>query len=422
MIASAPKDAFSAASAAGCRPTMAEGRRAGMRPPDPSGNPMLRDPAEQKVSPLELLFDLVFVLGVAELTRHLVARPTWRGAAETIVLYLPMFAVWMYTSWAGTLYSLDHPRARRMVIAVMVAALFMNASLTRAFDDAAWVFVATLLAIQLGRTVWMLTTGLDPINHEHFARTLVWLAATAPLWIVGAAVSADLRLAVWAAAAAIDLAGTWLAHPLVHRRLRSHRLEFGGEHLMERCRLFLLIALGETVVTPGAALTTAPIRVTTLATGTLAIAGTLCLWWLYFRAEPIALRHVSGTEDVVYASRMAANGLLVIIAGLIALAAGNGLVIDHPTRNATVAVGLMLFGGPTLFLLAQAWYLRLVFGTAPRPQLVTIVALAIGCAAALAVSELVVALVVVAVLAGLVTVEHVKKRRSASTEAPMTAE
>lgn len=69
--------------------------------------------------------------------RHLVARPTWRGAAETLVLYLPMFAVWFYTGWAATVYSLSHPRARRMMIAVMVAGLFMNASPTRAFSDAA---------------------------------------------------------------------------------------------------------------------------------------------------------------------------------------------------------------------------------------------------------------------------------------------
>ena len=78
---------------------------------DETANPILRDPAEQEVSPLELLFDLVFVLGVSQLTRHLVTKPTWRGAAETLVLYLPMFAVWMYTSWAATIYSLGHPRA-----------------------------------------------------------------------------------------------------------------------------------------------------------------------------------------------------------------------------------------------------------------------------------------------------------------------
>jgi low temperature requirement protein LtrA len=55
--------------------------------------------------------------------------------------------------------------------------------------------------------------------------------------------------------------GIWLAHPLLRPRRRSERVEFGGEHFLERCRLFLLIALGETVVTPGAALASAPIRV-----------------------------------------------------------------------------------------------------------------------------------------------------------------
>jgi low temperature requirement protein LtrA len=359
------------------------------------------------VSPLELLFDLVFVLGVSQLTRHLVARPTWRGAAETFVLYVPMFAVWAYTSWAATLYSLDHPPARRMVIAVMVAGLFMNASLARAFDDAAWVFVATFLGIQLGRTAWMLTTPLDPINREHFVATLVWLAATAPLWIAGAAASTDVRLGVWGAAVAIDLTGIWLAHPLLQRRLRSDRVEFAGEHLMERCRLFLLIALGETVATPGAALATAPTRVQTLAGGALALAGTLCLWWLYFHAEPIALRHVARTEDRVYASRMGTNGLFFMIAGLIALAAGNALVIDHPAAEATLAVALMLCGGPGVFLLARAWYQRRVFTTAaPRSQLVTIGVLVTTVAALRTAPALVASLAPVAVLAALVIVEH----------------
>jgi len=395
--------------------------RASVSSPNHATNPILRKPEEQEASPLELLFDLVFVLGISQLTRHLVARPTWRGAAETLVLYLPVFAVWFYTSWAATLYSLAHPRARRMMIAVMITGLFLNASLTRAFADAAWVFVASLLVIQLGRTAWMLTTHLDPTNHDHFRRTLVWLVATAPLWIAGAALHPQLRVAVWAAAATIDLTGTWLAHPVPHRQLRSERLEFGGEHLLERIRLFLLIALGETVVTPGTALASAPTRATSLLSGVLAIAGTLCLWWLYFRTEPIALRHVSGTEDAVYASRMAGNGLLVLIAGLIALAAGNALLIDHPTRESTLPLTLLLFGGPALFLLTQAWYLRLVFGTTSRSHAAAIAALAAVSAAALPAPALVTGIGVVAVLSALVAVEHLKSRDHSRSDTSTTS-
>jgi low temperature requirement protein LtrA len=385
-----------------------------------SANAVLRDPLEQAVSPLELLFDLVFVLGISQLTRHLVVRPTWRGAAETLVLYLPVFAVWSYTSWAATLYSPSHPGARRMLIAVMAAGLFMNASLTRGFSDAAWVFVAAFLGIQLGRTAWMLTTDLDPINHDHFVRTLAWSAATAPLWALGAAVSANPRLVAWGAAAAIDLSGVLFAHPPFHRRLPSERVEFGGEHLMERLRLFLLIALGETVVTPGAALAAAPIRVTTLAGGTLALAATLCLWWLYFRGEPIAQRHVASSEDQVHTLRMGANGLLLMIAGLIVLAAGNALVIDRPLRGVSLLLVLMLFGGPGMFLVARAWYQWLVFGTVPRAQLVTIGALAAtgATAGARTVPALAAVLTVVAVLAGLVILEHLNVARNLPVSLP----
>lgn len=361
---------------------------------------------EEEVAPLELLFDLVFILGIAQLTRHLVISPTWRGTAEAFVLYVPTFAVWAYTSWAATLYSLSHPPARRMVIAVMFAGLFMNASLARAFGSSAWLFVTAFLCIQLGRTAWMLTTPLDPVNREHFAATLIWLAATAPVWAVGAAVPPDSRLGVWAAAAAIDLVGVWLAHPLLQRQRRSEHVEFAGEHFAERCRLFLLIALGETVATPGAALALAPIRAATLAGGALALTGTLFLWWLYFHAEPIALGHVAGAKDRVSASRLGTIGLSFMIAGLIAMAAGSALVIHGPLREATLAVALMLCGGPTIFILARAWYQRRVFGAAVRPQVATAAVLIAIAVAAHNAPALIVSLAAIATLAALVGAEQ----------------
>ncbi len=367
---------------------------------------VLRDSVEQEVSPLELLFDLVFILGVTQLTRHLVTRPTWRGAAQTAVLYLPMFAAWAYTSWAATLYSPSYRPARVMVLAVMAAGLFMNASLTRAFDGDEWVFVTTFLGIQVGRTLWTLATPLDPISREHSVATLVWLTATAPIWIAGATASGDLRLGLWGAAAAIEFTGIWLAHPLRPRRLTADTVEFGGEHMIERCRLFLLIALGETVATPGAALATAPVRASSLAGGALALAGTLSLWWLYFQAEPLAVRDMARTDDRVTASRIGTNGLLFMIAGLIAMAAGNALVIDDPSHEAGLPVVLMLCGGPAIFLLARAWYQRRVFAVAPRPQLLAIAALATTSIAARTAPRLIPALAAVAILVGLVVREH----------------
>src|SRR5574341_1646891 len=108
---------------------------------------------EYEVTPLELFFDLVFVFAVSQLSHHLLTHLSWRGAAETLVMLLAIFAVWISTSWSATLIRADQSRTRWLVLAVMLLGLFMNASVTRAFTTSGWAFVFPLLLIQLGRTV-----------------------------------------------------------------------------------------------------------------------------------------------------------------------------------------------------------------------------------------------------------------------------
>ncbi|MGW2240205.1 low temperature requirement protein A, partial [Streptomyces sp. NPDC001759] len=120
-----------------------------------------RQAERREVTPLELFFDLVYVFAIGQLSHQLLAHPTWTGAAQTLVLYLAVYAAWAYTTWAVTLVPAEDPRTRRMLLAVMLTGLFMNAAIPRAFGDAGWVFVATFLLIHLGRTVWLLRVGLD---------------------------------------------------------------------------------------------------------------------------------------------------------------------------------------------------------------------------------------------------------------------
>ena len=138
--------------------------------------------------------------------------------------------------------------------------------------------------------------------------------------------------------------------------------------MLERCRLFLLIALGETVFTIGTAIAVAPTTLMTLATGTFALAGTVALWALGFgRSHRLILRHVEETSDPIRASRYAVNALTIMVAGLIAVAVANKKVIAHPQGQTSFALSLLLCGGPILFLAAQGWYLWSV--PKVRPQL-----------------------------------------------------
>jgi low temperature requirement protein LtrA len=231
----------------------------------------IHDSTERKyeVTPLELFFDLVFAFAVSQLSQHLLTHLSWRGAAETLVMLLAVFAAWFTTSWSATLVRADQSRTRWLMLTVMLLGLFMNASVTRAFTASGWAFAVPMLAIQLGRAVWTYVNSTGPILREHYPRTILWLIATTPLWIAGAAVNSEARLLWWALAAAIDEIGRWLAHPIPGRRLHSENVTFDAEHMLERCRLFLIIALGETVLTTGTAIAGASLTMMTLITGTV---------------------------------------------------------------------------------------------------------------------------------------------------------
>jgi low temperature requirement protein LtrA len=331
------------------------------------------------VSPLELFFDLVFVFAVSQLSHHLLEDLTWRGAAETLVLLIAVFGVWSGTSFEATLLNIGRSQAQWMLLAVMLVGLFMNAAIADAFDAGGWAFVVPLLGIQAGRSVLMIVAAPTRMLREHYARLLCWILATAPLWIAGAISDAASRLLWWAGAAAIDLAGTWLAHALPGRMLRSEHVEFDANHMLERCRLFLIIALGESVLSSGTALADASRTLLTVVTGTCALVTIVALWKLHFVSSGRLMdRYVETTTDPILAARRTVNGLLVSVAGLIAVAVGNELVIAHPHDQASVALSLVLFGGPLLYLLSQTVYLWAVIGRRSRPRLAGLAALAMA--------------------------------------------
>lgn len=328
-----------------------------------------------EVTPLELFFDLVFVFAVSQLSNHLLTNLSWRGALETLVLLRAVFGAWYATSWVATMIPADEPRTRRMVLAVMLLGLFMNAALTGAFTSSTsgWAFVIPLVLIQVGRTVWTVVNSADPAFREHFSRALVWFTGMTPLWIAGAIADPETRLLWWALAAGVDQVGAWLGHPLPGRRLHTENIDFAGGHMLERCRLFLIIALGETVLTSGTAIAASPtpITVMTVVTGTSALVGTVAMWTLGFgRTGRITLQYMEETRDPVRASRHAVSVLMAMVAGLIAVAVANEEVIAHPYGQTSIGLSVLLSGGPILFLLAQSWYFWVLLQVRERLRLI----------------------------------------------------
>src|SRR5262249_43595406 len=250
--------------------------------------------------------------------------------------------------------------------------------ISAAFGDRAGLFVIGYLTIQIGRTAFAVLAFRGHRLHAHFVNALVWEVGTAPLWIAGIATGGGARLALWAAATLIAYGGVIAGHPLPGRRSPfSSDSQIYAEHLLERFRLFFLIALGETVLTLGNAFAGQPVAADRLLVLAVAFTGSVALWWCYFhRAEDIGKDAAEGAAD---ASRIVGLGnytLILMVIGIVAIAVGDELAIAGPHDPSTLNTAALIFGGPAIFLLAQLGFMRRAAGTLSRPRLVACIGLA----------------------------------------------
>src|SRR5918999_1599553 len=216
--------------------------------------------AERTVTPLELFFDLVYVFAIGQLSHHLLEHVDLRTGAETAIMTLAVFYAWCMVAWGANWLDPDRLPVRLLLVGLMFASLLMSAAIPDAFDGRAWLFVTGYLLIQIGRSVFLIIALRGQALGEHFVNDLVWELAAGALWVAGAIADGDVRLVLWGIAVVTTHAGVWSLHwlPGRGRAIDLQHTEIAGEHLIERFRLFFIIALGETVLTAGNAFVSEP--------------------------------------------------------------------------------------------------------------------------------------------------------------------
>jgi low temperature requirement protein LtrA len=384
--------------------------------------PSLRREAgvEQRTTTLELFYDLVFVFAVTQVSHLLLGHLTWEGAGQAALVLLVVWWSWNYTTWVTNELDPSSIVVRLLLIALMLASLLMAIAIPQAFGAKALLFAASYVAIQVGRHSFLTFVAADrgTVERERAARILTWFVVAGTLWIAGALADGSARTVVWLVALTLDYGAPLVTFWVPGRpRLRPEVWDVGTAHFAERFQLFIIIALGESIVVTGATaavldLTTA--RITALA---LAFLSTAALWWLYFNlVAAIAERRLAQAEHRTVLARDAYTYLHVaIVAGILLSAVGDELVIAHPTDELPSAELTAVVCGPALYLLAHvALRLRMTHAISTRRLAGAVACLAVGgigtFAPALAVSAMLLAVLVAVIVADQVVATRRRRR------------
>lgn len=329
----------------------------------------------------ELFFDLVFVFAITQLSHGLLEHFTWTGTVQTAFLFMAVWWVWVYTSWVTNWLDPQRTAVRLMLYTLMFAGLFLSTAIPEAFGERGLQFALAYAAMQCGRTAFCCwaVRGHHDGNYRNFLRILVWLCVSGVLWIAGGLAQDGARATLWVAALAIEYAG-----PALYFRVpglgRSALADWdiSGAHLAERCGLFIIIALGESVLMAGT--TFGHMALTPLTVGSFAVAfgGTVAMWWVYFNIGAERAAHViADAADPGRLARLAYTYIhMLLAAGVVLTAVGDEMLLAHPLGHPDIRAGIALAGGPLLFLLGNALFKQAVFGLTMLSHIAGCVALA----------------------------------------------
>jgi low temperature requirement protein LtrA len=335
-----------------------------------------------RVTFVELFFDLVFVFAVTQLSHRLLEHLTPFGALQTLVLMLALWWAWIDNAWLTNWVDPDRAPVRLLLLALMLLGLLVSSSIPKAFEERAPAFALAYGVMQIIPKLFMLWAlkHHDRDNHRNCVRITIWRGAGVACWIAGGFVPPEARLAVWGLALVIDTVS-----PLIGFRVpglgRSTTADWKveGGHMAERCGLFIIIALGESILITGQTLEKLPWNAATLAAFANCFIGSAAMWVVYFNiGAERSTRHFTATDDP---GRIARSGYtylhIPIVAGIIVAAVGDELVLHHPGGHTDLKTAIVILGGPALYLAGNSLFKWLSAPWAPLSHTVGLVLLAL---------------------------------------------
>ena len=322
---------------------------------------------EQRVTPLELFFDLVFVFAITQVTGFISADPTWTRMVEGLAILAALWWAWSCYAWLENTTASDEGAVRVVMLAAMGAMLIVSLAVPGAFGADGLLFGVAYFAVRaLHVGMYAVVGRADPELRRVTVRLAAFMLPAAALLVLAGALNGTARAIAWIAALAVDYGGLALSGT------SGWRVQ--AAHFAERHGLIVIIALGESIVALGVGAGGLALDAGIVAGALLGIAAAGALWWAYFDVVAIVgerrLSAATGDRRVGIARDSYTYLHLPMVAGIVVFALGVKKTLGHVDHELAAVPAAGLCGGIALYLVALSAFKRRNVGSFNRPRLV----------------------------------------------------
>ncbi|MBS1870004.1 MAG: low temperature requirement protein A [Actinobacteria bacterium] len=305
---------------------------------------------EERVTPLELFFDLVFVLAITQCTALMAATPTWEGLAQGLLVLGVLWWSWVGYAWLTSVVDPEEGSVRLVMFLAMAAFLICALCVPEAFGSEALLFALAYGVVRVAHILlFLLASRDDPGLRRATLGLAISTAIGVGILLLASAADGALQGGLWALALALDMGGPLLIDPAGWRLVPGH--------FAERHGLIVIIALGESIVAIG---TGAGLHVDAgiVLAAVLGVAVAAALWWLYFDVvAPVSTSRLIAAAAGSERNRMARDSFsflhLPMVAGIVLVALGMKKTLAHVGDPLQLVPAFALLGGAAIYLLAH---------------------------------------------------------------------
>jgi low temperature requirement protein LtrA len=356
----------------------------------------------EQVKPLELFFDLVFVLALTQCTSLISHHPTWQGLAQGILVLGVLWWSWVGYAWLTSVVDPEEGAVRIAIFAAMAAFLLVSICVPEAFDSLALEFAIAYAAVRGAHiALFMLASRDDPALRHSTVGLAVGTAVGVGLLFVASFLDGIGQAAVWSLALLLDMAEPFF--------FGSEGWKLVPRHFAERHGLIIIIALGESIVAIGVgaeAHLTAGIAIAAV----LGIGLAAALWWIYFDVVAlVSARRLARTPEGRERNELARDSYsylhFLMVAGIVLVAVALKKTLAHVGDPLAVVPAFALLGGVAFYLLGHVAFRYRHIQTINRQRLVLALAMFALLPIAVEVSALATLAIVTVALWAMITYE-----------------